>query len=293
MTDPNEIRDTAQAAEKLRALQGDGLDPRVIELAHFVADRMNPEIVPAGFVMASRLALYDLVKGVDGFSGEQLESSLVGLTGLEQDEIVQKIPDLASVGFSEDFAANVKKEMIELKMLAPKEPPVGEALSNNEIITKPIDNIDDAMELIVKDAQRRVMALDWEHFGVTKEDVEKAFGAIYPLVLRNSQYNLPLNLLVNDSDEAAILRELYDNQKREILEGYWLAITILDEPIPPEFATFTRDLLFLKTPEAIAKSQGFEPGDVVEHFVRDRSGPSMRAAIRMHTLLEDYPTMLR
>ena len=66
-------------SEKLRNLKQYMPDQNdvVYKFGEFLAGRLNPKLVPQGFVLAAKLALYDLQEGVDGFSGQPIRSSLV------------------------------------------------------------------------------------------------------------------------------------------------------------------------------------------------------------------------
>jgi len=72
-----------------------------------LAGRLNPELVPEGFNMAAELLLYDLQKGVDGFSGKPIQSSLVGYPPMIYSLIRMSIPDIAAATCPPDFAKGV------------------------------------------------------------------------------------------------------------------------------------------------------------------------------------------
>lgn len=75
----------------------------------YLADRLNPELVPAGFYMAAQIALYDLQTGVDGFSGEPIQSNLVGCPPQVYANLNRFVPQIAEAVCPPDFAEGVKK----------------------------------------------------------------------------------------------------------------------------------------------------------------------------------------
>ncbi len=56
-----------------------GANPQTTcEFGRFLAEYLNPELMPQGFVMGCELALQDLQAGVNGFSGKPIQNRLVG-----------------------------------------------------------------------------------------------------------------------------------------------------------------------------------------------------------------------
>lgn len=108
------IEDTAMAAQKLRGIEEfttEPLSPPLTEFARFLADRIDRgTIVPLGFLMAANLSLYDLQKGVNGFTGEPIRNSLVGRTPEFYTMLTANVPGLARLAFSEAFADEVDQE---------------------------------------------------------------------------------------------------------------------------------------------------------------------------------------
>jgi hypothetical protein len=66
--------------EKLNELKEHMPDQQdiVYQFGQFLAERLNDELMPQGFVMGCQLALYDLQAGVDGFTNQPIHSRLVG-----------------------------------------------------------------------------------------------------------------------------------------------------------------------------------------------------------------------
>ncbi|MFA6585406.1 MAG: hypothetical protein WCS97_03110 [Candidatus Paceibacterota bacterium] len=87
----------------------------VLAFGRFLAEYLNnPELVPQGFVMGCELALYDLRKGVHGFTGNPIQSSLVGYPPMIYRMVRMEIPRIADAVFPEDFASGVKAFMAEV-----------------------------------------------------------------------------------------------------------------------------------------------------------------------------------
>jgi len=101
-----------EAKDKLRNLSQYMPDQEetIYEFGKYLADRLNPELLPMGFVMACELALYDLQKGVDGFSGQPIRSRLVGYPPMIYALLRMMIDQIAEAIFPEDFANAVKEE---------------------------------------------------------------------------------------------------------------------------------------------------------------------------------------
>lgn len=85
-----------------------GAQDTIYEFGRFLSERLNPELVPEGFVLGCELAIYDLQKGVDGFTGEPINSNLVSYPPMVYALLRMEIPHIASVIFSEEFATAVK-----------------------------------------------------------------------------------------------------------------------------------------------------------------------------------------
>ncbi|MBS3150625.1 hypothetical protein J4425_02365 [Candidatus Woesearchaeota archaeon] len=106
--------------EKLRNLREHMPDQQdvIYDFGAHLADRLNPELVPQGFNMAAELALYNLQKGVDGFSGQPIRSRLVGYPSMIYGLLRMQVPQIAEAVCPEDFAKGVKDfyEQVNAKM---------------------------------------------------------------------------------------------------------------------------------------------------------------------------------
>lgn len=97
--------------EKLRNLKEYMPDQNevVYAFADYLAGRLNPTLVPAGFNIAAQLALYDLDKGVDGFTGKPILSRLSGYPTTIYAALGMRVPKIAEVVCPEDFAKSVRE----------------------------------------------------------------------------------------------------------------------------------------------------------------------------------------
>jgi hypothetical protein len=105
--------DTTEAKQKLANFTHKEVDrnhPIVSDFAKFLATRLNPRLVPIGFIMACELALYDLEKGVDGFTQKPITSRLVGYPPAIYRILRLEIPKIAEGVFPSEFADSVKTE---------------------------------------------------------------------------------------------------------------------------------------------------------------------------------------
>lgn len=215
------------------------LDPRVVELGKLVARRMHPQIVPAGFVMASAFCIEDLKRGIDSFTQKPIESILLRQPAYVYDYLYLNIPTLASIAFSKVFADEVRTLVAAVVAQA--------GLEEDEWVLSPVTTPQQAQADIIDSAKKKVLALDWAHFalGEKKEEIGQVYDAASRLILRNAGMNFLLNILGEDQYKEAILLER----------------------INVEEATFIRDRLFLKVPESVAVRYKLSPEDVSKYFV--------------------------
>ena len=84
----------------------------------YLADRLNPKLVPQGFNLAAELALYDLQKGVNGFTGQPIRSNLVGYPPMIYGILRTQVPEIAEAVCPKDFARGVRDfyEKVNAKM---------------------------------------------------------------------------------------------------------------------------------------------------------------------------------
>jgi len=80
----------------------------VYDFGHFLAERLNPSLVPQGFVMACELAIYDLGTGVDGFTNKPIHNELVGYPPVVYMVLRMTIPGIAKAIFPAEFAQEVE-----------------------------------------------------------------------------------------------------------------------------------------------------------------------------------------
>jgi len=107
----NKLRDR-EVIDSMSAPGGD----QFYSFTCFVADRLNDELVPQGFIMAVELAAYDLIKGVDGYTGKPIQNRLVGLPPfifpLMVENLFRNLDKVLPSEFAKealDFLAQVKK----------------------------------------------------------------------------------------------------------------------------------------------------------------------------------------
>jgi len=97
--------------EKLRNLQKYMPEQQelVYEFGNYLADMLNPELVPFGFNMAAELALYDIQAGVNSFTKEPISTRLAGYPPQIYALLRNEIPDIAEAVCPEDFAKDVRE----------------------------------------------------------------------------------------------------------------------------------------------------------------------------------------
>ena len=96
--------------EKLRNLHDymPGQEDLTYRFGAYLAERLDSELFPEGFNMAADLALYDLQKGVNGFTGEPIRSSLVGYPSVIYSILRKQVPNIAKAVCPKDFASEVR-----------------------------------------------------------------------------------------------------------------------------------------------------------------------------------------
>lgn len=107
----NEIK---PGIDRLRQLEKylPGQNEIVYEYAKFLADRVgSEEIVPLGFAVVAELAIYDLVHGINGFTGERINSSLTGLPPIIYNILSAMTVPIARAAYSDRFAKAIEESL--------------------------------------------------------------------------------------------------------------------------------------------------------------------------------------
>lgn len=111
---------TEPIKKKLRELRQymPGQPDVIYAFGAYLADKLNPKLVPPGFNMAAELALYDLQIGVDSFTGQPIRSRLVGQQPQIYVHLSMQVPEIAKAVCPKDFAKGVRKfyEQVDAKM---------------------------------------------------------------------------------------------------------------------------------------------------------------------------------
>ncbi len=282
---------SGEAIERLRQFQDEQANPKVVKFSHFLADRIGHEtIAPSGYTMCVFYALYDLESGVNGFTHEPIEGPLIGLSQEDYNELARQAPSLARIAFSDEFGDEVQTDMLRTGIMPAPEASDTQTLDKGEIITEPIADIEQAHSLIVEDAQIRLIALDWERFGISADEVSKIFKTTYSITLRNAPVRMPINILNADTpEEQGLLDEFFPHQKKNIFSNYWLVATALED-IRPDWAMACRDHLFLMGMEIVATVKKMDVQEALKYFNRDTDGPASRAAFRLYNFGNENPS---
>jgi hypothetical protein len=80
----------------------------VYDFGGLLAERVRPNTLPEGFLLAGLLVLYDASVGVDGFSGKPINSKLTGLPERMYMLLEIMIPKIAVAVASDEFAKEVR-----------------------------------------------------------------------------------------------------------------------------------------------------------------------------------------
>lgn len=297
MTDKDDYTMPNTAAiEVLRNFANEDMDPRVAKFAHFLAERISPEVEPGELLTASLLLMYDLQTGTDGFTQQQIESDLVGIGSSEQAKILRSVPDLARLAFGDDFADQVRGDMVRTGLISESGATEEIGLDATETIEEPIDTAVVAYEKIVVSAADSAASLDWGHFGLTETDIAEVKplieDTVIPISLRNAPYPLAVNLLVDERNkEAGLLQEMLPEQKKVLHGKYWFGL--MRDVITPEEAMFARDHAFLKAVEGVVRLKSLSIQEVRTHFGSDPNSPVVKAGDRLTAaILKHHPELL-
>lgn len=257
MPEKEQSHPTQEAAEKLRRIEEFSTEPvpfLVGPFARHMADYVGSHhsIAPIGFIMAGILSIADMKSGTNFITSKPTDENLVGRSEKTYIFLQLTIPKLAKSVFPKPFADEVEqkfKDILEETKKRAGTPPEPEA--DSDAIKEEVASIDKAEELIIGDAKKRVIALDWPHIGITDKDkIKEIFDASFPLCLRNSGMNFPLSLLnTRNESEKQMLERIDNTHKRQLRDGSYLAM--FTPSISSEEATFIRDWLWMKVPEVI------------------------------------------
>lgn len=261
------VDSTADARAKLQQIQEFApypMDARVARFASFLAERIGDHgLVPEGFMMLTTLALYDLEQGVDGFTGKPLDTGLEHCSEDVHNLLFLNSPNLADIIFPKPFADAYREQFGEMIKES--------GIIEDEVVLRPVTNLADAEELIIGSAKNRVLKLDWQHFveGDKSDEIGNLYEVVFPLILRNSDMNFPLNILQsNVPEEAAMLSKIPDKNKKCMAGEFWL---VLAGELCTEHATAVRDWLYIKAPELVARNFNLSEVDAIMHFANDKS----------------------
>ena len=86
----------------------DATNDQIYGFGRFLAERLNPELIPQGFVLVCELALQDLQAGVDGFTGRPIQSRLAGYPPMIYALLRSEVATIAKAIFPEEFAKVVE-----------------------------------------------------------------------------------------------------------------------------------------------------------------------------------------
>lgn len=282
----------AIAAEKLRQIEEftEGIPPDVARFARHLANYVGFQggpISPSGFLMCVWYALVDIPNGVNWMTEKPIDEALRGRTPETYVLFEASVPKLASIVFPKEFADAVEQEYECRREAArkrqastPQERPV-----DPDAILTDITTINKARELIIEDARKRVLALDWPHFGLTdQEELGKIYDGFSRICLRDAPVKFPLTaLLANDPGERALLNQIAVDHKQPLSDTVWLVMTA--ERIPAEEATFIRDWLWMSLSETIIRLKELPERSALEHL--STKGESFdRAAFRAQRYME-------
>lgn len=93
----------------------DANDELVYDFAHYLAECLNPDLEPLGFVFACHQALLNLRDGVDPMTGAAIRNRVVGSPDSFFALLLLEIPNIADAVLPADFAESVKTILREMR----------------------------------------------------------------------------------------------------------------------------------------------------------------------------------
>lgn len=133
-----------EAKEKLKRLsQYMAEQPEVVqEFGRYLAGRLNPQLVPSGFVLSALLVACDLETGIDEFTKEPVPAKLRNLPPRVINLLLASVPNIAAGVLPKDFANAVRAQMTQAGM---------SVLSPPKVVAMSLDPTpEDVMELEIK-----------------------------------------------------------------------------------------------------------------------------------------------
>ncbi|MFH1210122.1 MAG: hypothetical protein V1663_05025 [archaeon] len=89
-------------------------DQFTYDFGNYLATRLDQELNPMGFNMVVELTLYDLQKGINGFTGKPTPISLSGMPAPVYVVMKMNIPSIARAVCPSDFADKVEQVYTEI-----------------------------------------------------------------------------------------------------------------------------------------------------------------------------------
>lgn len=106
----NTAINTDNVVEKLMDISiSDDPGDLIKKFCKFLAHRLNNELEPCGFALGCDLALYDISKGIDGYSKKPIQNGLVGYPPVVYKLLRMRFPAIAQEVLPKDFADEVVK----------------------------------------------------------------------------------------------------------------------------------------------------------------------------------------
>lgn len=303
MSEKNSERDPyAMAAGRLRALQPDG-DAVLLHHAQFAGylgdwlerkEAPETELMAQAFINASALALSELQTGRNHRSEPITGHPLLHMGEATMRDLFSRTPFFARVGFSDEFGDQVGQVMVEQNLL-PRPAAADTEISPadpGELITEPVTDAETAYAKIVEDARTRVLGMGLEAYGLSAEPMrDKDEHMLWAHIILERAAIIPAIAILADvpGPEHEALQRLLPERKKDLGNGRWLVMSVY--PIPPDYATVTRDILVLKTVDGLA---GMERDDSLSEAalyerLLERNRPFLRAVARMQEFIDRYP----
>src|SRR3989344_3611536 len=107
----------AESLRNLRQLIHGGVadDDFLYAFGEYLADHLNPQLVPMGFVMALELAMYDVQKGIDSRTNRPISSRVAGYPPMMYALLRMRFSEIAYAVLPAEFAAQVKAHIEEVR----------------------------------------------------------------------------------------------------------------------------------------------------------------------------------
>lgn len=266
------------------------VDPSVIEFAHLLSERLDngvDQIAPIEVIVAGTLLIYDLNAGVNGYTGEPINTGLIGQTPETYDHLRGSIPMLAEIAFPPQFATEVKRHFEEIQRQAER---TGEDVSMLTI-GYAINFIGDLLPSAMPEEEPSVEEeIPEDHINLKGLDKAIVLAALFngaqPQGMGFMRYD-PTPMTIEEAREL-----LKQTQRFDYLKGRAMKVNLLGDKLDPwlydQHNGPNAARMFIDT---LRESENPDPDNIVIH--EQHLTGAEKSAQRIRELLDEDPSEVK